>query len=172
MPLLLALLFLPILEIALFIVVGRAIGVWLTLLLVIATSAFGLLVLQAQGVLARLRVRQAIATLSDPTGPLAHGALAMLAGILLILPGFFTDLLGLLLLIPPVRTALMRALRGRMVTARSGFGQGGRRGAEIIDGDYYVTPDDTDPPRRSPGAPPMIDYAPPTSGRDDSHQKH
>ncbi|MGG6498523.1 UNVERIFIED_CONTAM: FxsA family protein, partial [Bacteroidetes bacterium 56_B9] len=67
-------------------------------------------------------VQRAMAEFRDPTAPLAHGALVMMAGMLLILPGFLTDALGLLLLVAPVRTLVLRGMGRQVRVRRAGFG--------------------------------------------------
>jgi len=94
----------PVLEIAIFIVVAAAIGLLWAVVLMLATSAAGFLVLRraGRGKLAGLRV--AVAD-SDVTAIEANttGFLTVLAGLLLLLPGFLTDLAGALLLVPGLR---------------------------------------------------------------------
>ena len=88
-----------------------------------------------QGLRALDRLRASVETGGDPVGPIAHGALILVAGMLLVLPGFFTDFLGLLLLVPPVRDLLIRLGASRMTVRaatyvrrrRPGEGPGGRR---------------------------------------------
>lgn len=160
MGVLLAFLALPIVEIALFIVVGGWIGLWPTLALVLGAAVAGLGVVRSQGAQAFERLRKAAAADADPTGPMAHSALLVLAGLLLMVPGFFTDALGLLLLLPPVRATLIRRLRARTrgatVTFAAGFPGGAADGrgpvrprgpAETIEGEYEVL-DDVPPAER------------------------
>ena len=77
----------------------------------------------------------------DPSRQLAHGAMIVLAAILLIIPGFITDIFGILLFLPPVRDFAWRMLKGRVVLATD-FGVGGFRGRQrdkvidLDDGDY------------------------------------
>ena len=87
-----------------------------------------------QGLQALDRLRASVQTGGDPVGPIAHGALILVAGVLLVLPGFFTDTLGLLLLIPPVRALLIRWGASRVtvraasyVRGRGGPARAGRR---------------------------------------------
>lgn len=158
-----ALVFLPILEIALFIRMGDWIGLWPTLGLVVAAGVVGLSIMRRQGVNALNDLRRASETLDDPTIPVAHGALVMLAGLLLFIPGFFTDILGLLLLVPPLRDLLLRAA-GRRVTVRSWRAgplgdprASGRHPREphrpdiVIDGDYEEIDRPEPPPRGGSG---------------------
>lgn len=114
MWLLFALVILPFVEIALFIQVGGWIGLWPTLGLVILSAAVGLALMRRQGQSALAELRRTGQTLGDPTRPIAHGALILLAGFLLLIPGFLTDAAGLLILIPPLRDLLLRAV-GRQV---------------------------------------------------------
>ena len=101
---------LPLIEIALFIVVGRAIGVLPTLGLVIAAIIVGGFVLRQQGlgVLNRMRTNMQTGTLPGQT--LFDGMLLALAAVLLIIPGFLGDVVAILLLLPPVRAWLYKTL--------------------------------------------------------------
>lgn len=161
MPLFFLFILIPVIEIALFIQVGGLIGMWPTIGLVLLSAVLGSVLIRSQGSRALTQVQQSFRTMNDPTRPLAHGAMILFAGMLLLTPGFFTDTLGLLLLIPGVRDWLMR-LAGRHVTVtRAGFGFDSSRqprhgwpGREddVIDGDYvvqedpYIGRDDVIPP--------------------------
>src|ERR1039458_381543 len=105
--LLLALLALPIMELAAFIAVAEAIGFLWALLLMVATSMAGAMVLRHAGGnhIARVRVAMAEGGFTALQADSA-GTLTLLAGILLLIPGFITDVLGLLLLLAPLRRAL------------------------------------------------------------------
>lgn len=153
MWLMLLILAFPFIEIALFIKIGGWIGVWPTLALVILAAVVGAAVVRTQGIGQLRRLQTAIETNRDPSGPLAHGALIAAAGVLLILPGFLSDAIGLLLLIPPVRGALIRAL-GRRVQARTVVFTQSRPDApprdyagDAIEGEYEVL-DDVPPSER------------------------
>lgn len=144
MWLLAAFIALPIVEIALFIVVGGLIGLGPTLLLVIAAAILGLAVIRSQGFAALMQVQTSLDRLDDPAEPLAHGAMILLAGILLFIPGFFTDALGLALLVPAVRRMVYHRMRSRMRVQsfgtdgrHTGFGDPSlRSGGMVIDGEY------------------------------------
>lgn len=129
----------PLIEIGLFIQVGGLIGLWPTLGLVLLTALIGTTLVRAQGARALADLRGAMTDLRDPTAPLAHGALILFAGALLLTPGFFTDSMGILLLIPQVRAAVMRWLAKRMQVASFTMGPGPARPHEpnVIDGDFY-----------------------------------
>ncbi|MER8374361.1 membrane protein FxsA [Mesorhizobium sp. M1338] len=132
---------LPLLEIAGFVVVGRQVGALATVGLVLASGIAGALLLRHQGFGVMTRIRAEMDAGRDPSGQLAHGAMIVLAAILLIIPGFITDIIGLLLFLPPVRDLAWRALKGRVVLATN-FSTGGFRGRrrdktiDLDDGDY------------------------------------
>ena len=105
MWLLLAFIAVPMIEIALFIRVGGIIGLWWTLLIVLATAVAGSYLVRNQGLRELSNLQRSFSELKDPTEPLANGAMILFAGALLLTPGFFTDVVGLSLLVPSVRRA-------------------------------------------------------------------
>ena len=145
MWLVLAFLAIPVIEIAIFIQVGGLIGLWPTLGLVLLFAVIGTIVVRSQGAQAMVQLRRALSDLTDPSEPLAHGAMILFAGALLVTPGFFTDLFGFALLFPPVRLAVFRWLRSRVRIQGFAMGQraAGHRPATdegIIDGDFEDVP--------------------------------
>lgn len=152
MWLFLAFLSVPIVEIALFIQVGGAIGLWPTLAIVILTAILGAWLVRAQGRLAMNDLRRSFSELGDPTEPLAHGAMILVSGALLLTPGFFTDAVGFALLMSPVRMAVLAYLRKRVHVARFEMGRDAPRPPHdpgVIDGEYH----EVDDARRSPQKP-------------------
>jgi UPF0716 protein FxsA len=127
----------PLIEIAFFVVIGNAIGLWPTLLGVLVTAVTGSLVLKYQGQALFNEIRGTMARGALPARALADAMMVGIAGVLLLTPGYFTDLLGLLLLIPPVRTAIYGFLKSRIsVVGPPGMGGGPRRphpGPDVID---------------------------------------
>lgn len=101
----------PLIEIALFIVVGGAIGLWPTLAIVLGTAVLGSFLVRQQGARALAELQSSLRNLNDPAAPLAEGAMILLAGALLLTPGFFTDTIGFCLLVPGLRKALFGWLR-------------------------------------------------------------
>lgn len=101
-------------EIALFIQVGDAIGLWWTLLTVVLTAFIGSWLVRSQGAIALGQVKSSFSDMRDPTEPLVHGAMILFSGALLLTPGFFTDGIGFALLIPQVRRAAYNAIRARI----------------------------------------------------------
>jgi UPF0716 protein FxsA len=139
----LAFLSVPLIEIALFIQVGGLIGLWATLGIVVLTAILGTWLVRSQGAREIANLRQSFAELRDPSEPLANGAMILLAGALLLTPGFFTDACGFALLIPSVRAAAFRFLKSRIRV--QGFTYGDPRPQrpddKVIDGEYEeVTP--------------------------------
>ena len=115
----------PLAEIAAFILVGRAIGLVATLALVVASSLLGMTLLREAGLMTALRLERGR---EAPAKILAEGGTRMLAGLLLLIPGFLTDLLALAVLIPGVR---------RMVAGRFGISVPRRQAPkEIIEGEF------------------------------------
>ena len=108
---------LPLIEISLFVTVGAWLGLWVTLAIVIGTAAFGVWLIRNQGERAQRDLKTAIQARSNPARALASDVLMVMAGALLVLPGFFTDVCGLLLMLPPVQHALMRLAQRRAQAA-------------------------------------------------------
>ena len=112
----------PIIEIALFIELGGWVGLWPTIGLVIVTAILGAALLRAQGFTAMAQLQQSVAEGGDPRGPMAHGVMILIAGLLMLTPGFFTDTVGFLLLIPPVRSAIIAWRRSKNPASRRSSG--------------------------------------------------
>jgi UPF0716 protein FxsA len=110
----LALLALPLIEIALFVLIGGAIGLWLTLAWVVLSAVLGVLVLRHVARLGPISFDRDVRALRDPMSPVAGRALTIVGAGLLVLPGFFTDALGLLLLLPPVQGMLVNVFARRL----------------------------------------------------------
>ncbi len=155
MWLFLAFLLVPLIEIALFIQVGGWIGLWPTLAIVVLTAIAGTALVRSQGSQALVRLRQSFDELRDPTDTLAHGAMILFSGALLLTPGFFTDAVGFALLVPGVRGFILRRVKERVRVQTVVQGQPhwegpGRPGRDdVIEGDYQVEETD-EPPRRGP----------------------
>lgn len=151
MPLLFVFLIVPLIEIALFVTVGGAIGLLGTLVIVIVTALFGSTLLRSQGLATLFQLKTAVITMDDVTQPALHGVLLFAAGLLMLTPGFFTDAVGLALLIPNVRQALIQwgidAIAAKVVV-QPWFPQGASSD-DIIDGvAHTVKPQDE--PEHSP----------------------
>jgi UPF0716 protein FxsA len=133
----------PLIEIALFIQVGGWLGLWPTLGIVVATAMAGTYLVRSQGSQALIRLRRSLEDLRDPTENLAHGAMILFSGALLLTPGFFTDAVGFLLLVPAVRSFIMRRIRERVKIQSMTSGNPDWRPShpidnDIIEGEYEV----------------------------------
>lgn len=137
----------PLAEIAFFVLIGNAIGLWPTLAGVLLTAVAGALVLRWQGLSLISDIRSSMGAGRLPTRSLADAMMVAIAGLLLLLPGYFSDLLGILLLIPPVRTLIYRYLASRVTvvstTTTSTYGFGPRQ----VEDDTIELSDDEYRPR-------------------------
>lgn len=134
MWILIAILAIPVIEIALFVQFGSEIGVIGTLAWVFLSGALGLVLMRLEPYRNAESVRAALARDASPASPMAHSALRMIGALLLLLPGFFTDGLGLLLLLPPVRALILQRLVLNAPSMRPAQD-------DVIDGDYERQPD-------------------------------
>ena len=167
LALLALLMVLPLLEIALLVKFGQAVGVWLTIAEVIGSAVVGVGILQRQGLTMFVRTQEAVMRGEPPVGAMLDGGIMVVAGTLLIMPGLITDAMGLLLLIPPVR----HLIAGRMAAGMFGFGtvrvdtfENDRRrepppredqrandgGGPLIEGDFERLDERTVDPRKNP----------------------
>ena len=105
----LAFILVPLAEIALFVEVGGILGLWPTLGIVVLTAFLGTGLLRSQGLAAFSRAQVSMAEGRLPMEEVVHGFCLVIAGALLLTPGFLTDAVGFLLFLPPVRLALGRA---------------------------------------------------------------
>jgi UPF0716 protein FxsA len=129
----LAFLVVPIAELAVLIAVGSHIGYLNTFVLMVALSLTGAWLARREGLGAWRRLQAALVEGRMPTVEAADGALILLAGALLLTPGFLSDVLGVLLLLPPVRAVVRRWLPALL--ARRVFGGGRRRyRVRVVDG--------------------------------------
>lgn len=155
----LALIAVPLIEIGLFIQVGGLIGLWPTLLTVLLTAVAGTWLLRRQGGDALRRLQNIMRSGGDPRGPLAHGALILVAGIVLLTPGFFTDAIGFLLLVPAIREIVIGHIAKRVtVVASKAAADAGRGPApsdparpDVVEGEFEVQMPPTDGPRGNSG---------------------
>ena len=152
----------PIIEIALFIEIGGWIGLWPTLGIVIATAFAGTTLLRLQGLAVLRRVQESANRNELPVQEVFDGLCLLVAGVMLLTPGFFTDALGFLLFVPFFRrfagAAIWRwiARNGKISVSAGGFGgtgpssgnspgnSGNSEGGPVIDGDF----EEVDPPPR------------------------
>ena len=144
MPVLLVLLAATIIELTVLIAVGHAIGVLNTIALLIIASLVGAALLRREGAKTLAAFVEALRTRRPPHQELLDGMLIAAAGVLIVMPGFVSDVLGLLLLLPPIRALV----RQRILRSTSLNTPGGYRSDTVIEGEVV---DDPPPPRSSSG---------------------
>lgn len=110
----------PIIEIALFIEIGGWLGTWPTIGIVVLTAILGSVLLRRQGLAALGNLQSRLQRGESPEHLLADGAMILVAGVLLMTPGFFTDALGLALLFPGVRQRIWGWISSRMTVVSFG----------------------------------------------------
>ncbi len=145
----------PITEIALFIMVGQWIGVLPTITLVILTAIMGASLLRHQGLGLAMKIRSDIEAGRVPGRDLANGAMMLVAGVLLLTPGFVTDTLGFLLFIPQIRARVFSFLakRVKFVAPHQGGARSDGSGTIDLSANDYAHEDDArsrQPHTRSP----------------------
>jgi UPF0716 protein FxsA len=139
---LLAILAVPLIEIAVFIQVGQAIGVFATLVIIVLGTIVGVSIVKLQGLAVLTRAREQMDAGVVPDRELFDAVCLLLAGFLILLPGFVTDSLGVLLLLPPVRDLLRRAAsgyvqrHGHVETRFEGDGRPRSSRTGVIEGEY------------------------------------
>ena len=123
----------PLIEIWLFLRVGAWIGIWPTLGTVILTAFIGVSLLRWQGISTLVRARNKMRNQELPATEIGEGLLLAIAGAVLLTPGFFTDTVGFLLLVPAIRVRILkRWIMPRIVAFRVDGGDSGT----IIEGEF------------------------------------
>lgn len=145
-PFVLLLFFLiPLIEIYVLIQVGSVIGAGWTIALVVLTAVIGVQLLRQQGLSTMTRAQQKMQAGEMPAVEMLEGLALVLAGALLLTPGFFTDAIGFALLLPPIRQMLLKTLALRMVMqAHPQHRQQAHARGETIDDVNYRREDSSD----------------------------
>ena len=104
----------PILELIFIIQVGQAVGVWNTVSLLILDSLVGAWLVKHQGLGLLRRSRERLQNGEMPSDEIFSGIVILFAGALMLTPGFLTDAVGLVMLIPPIRVGVLAAIRRRL----------------------------------------------------------
>jgi UPF0716 protein FxsA len=113
----------PVIEIGLFIQVGGFLGFWPTILLVLITAIAGASLVRSQGLQTLLSVQSRLQQGELPAQQIIEGVMLAVAGVLLLTPGFMTDAMGMIVLLPMPRAMLARKLMSK-VTVGANFSQG------------------------------------------------
>lgn len=131
MPFFIILLILPLIEIMVFASVADEIGFFMALLLLIVSGVTGMTLLRQQGLHTAFTLQQAMHTGRLPAEDIFDGLCRTAAGLLLIIPGFVTDILALLLLIPVMRRGLHKVMSKKMPSE-----------GEVLEGEYERVEED------------------------------
>lgn len=152
MRLFLLFLVVPIVEIALFLNVGNLIGFWPTIAAVILTAFLGTVLVRAQGLAVLSTISQGMSSPQKLPESLAHGAMILVSGALLLTPGFFTDAVGFALLVPAIRMMVFWYLRTRFISSTVVQTTDQPDGVDpvILDGDYSEVDEDAPKPTHKP----------------------
>jgi UPF0716 protein FxsA len=141
--LLIVLIAVPLLELAVIIKVGGSIGVLPTILLLVGVAILGTVLLRSQSRMALRRASEALSSGRPPVDSVVDAVGLLIAGALMLTPGFLTDIIGLLLLIPPLRRRLARWIfakaAGRVVFGGTGFNRGPEKRpgpGTVIEGEF------------------------------------
>ena len=138
----------PLLEIYLLIQVGSVIGALPTVFLVVFTAVLGVFLIRRQGLATMQRVQATIAQGEIPAVEMLEGLFLLISGALLLTPGFFTDTLGFLCLIPPFRRYLiLKFLEKNIIVKNPGgpFHTDNNERQRTIEGEYWRDKDHSDP---------------------------
>jgi UPF0716 protein FxsA len=133
----------PLVEIALFITVGGWLSLWPTLALVVLTAIVGSFMVRLQGLGVLRQIQSSLDAMRDPTGPVAHGLMILIAGVMLITPGFFTDTIGFALLVPGLRQWIIKIVAARLVAGHRGGAAQPMARDDIIEAEFREVPPDT-----------------------------
>ncbi|MBU3825140.1 MAG: FxsA family protein [Candidatus Oceanisphaera merdipullorum] len=153
------------LEIFVFIEVGSAIGAWSTIALILLSAIVGLSLVRVQGLTTLLEAQRKMQLGEPPAREMLSATLLALSGALLILPGFVSDMLGLLLLLPPVRQAIVARLlsKVKMQTHQQGY---------TFSGEFHHTQGDEQQARLDEFLKSQQDSAQPNHDQPSSAQQH
>lgn len=127
----------PLVEIAILIKIGKVIGAGYTIALVIGTAILGAALLRAQGISTLAKVQTNINRGQLPAIELIEGLILLISGVLLLTPGFFTDMLGFLALVPILRQRLAQTFFVNFIQNRINIKQTNTRTGNIIEGEHW-----------------------------------
>jgi len=141
--LLLLFLTIPLLEIYLLISVGEVIGAIWTVFMVVFTAVLGAMLLRAQGLSTLRRVQEASARGEIPALEMIEGLMLLVGGALLLTPGFFTDAIGFICLITPLRHAVIKYWVRRYGSNINGqsSSHSANKGPQTLEGEYWKEDD-------------------------------
>ena len=122
--------------------VGGRIGALPTIALTVLTAVLGLSIVRVQGLTILGRMQTSLSRGEPPVAELVHGFFLLIAGVCLFIPGFVSDGIGILLLIPPIRALVGRlGLQGLIISRKKPTGGRDAAGNLIIEGDCWESPE-------------------------------
>ena len=127
----------PLVEIAILIKIGSIIGAGYTIALVIGTAFLGVSLLRIQGISTLAKVQANINRGQLPATELIEGLILLISGVLLLTPGFFTDMVGFLMLVPALRQRLAETFFVNFMKNRINIRQTQTRAGNIIEGEHW-----------------------------------
>ena len=127
----------PLVEIAILINIGKIIGAGYTIALVIGTAFLGVSLLRIQGISTLAKVQANINRGQLPATELIEGLILLISGVLLLTPGFFTDMVGFLMLVPALRQRLAETFFVNFMKNRINIRQTQTRSGNIIEGEHW-----------------------------------
>ena len=127
----------PLVEIAILIKIGSIIGAGYTIALVIGTAFLGVSLLRIQGISTLAKVQANISRGQLPATELIEGLILLISGALLLTPGFFTDTIGFLMLVPTLRQRLAETFFVNFMKKRINIRQKQTRNGNIIEGEHW-----------------------------------
>jgi len=130
---LLIFLLLPTIEIYFFVQIGSEIGAVYTILFTLLTAFTGLATIKYQGVSSFIQARQSVLNTSNPGIEILSNFALLVSGIFLLIPGFFTDFLGIILLLPPLRVVLIKFLVKKAFSGLKKTSRNSNRNKDYID---------------------------------------
>lgn len=154
--------FVPIIEISLFIQVGGWLGLWPTIAIVLLTAVIGASLVRSQGLQTMSSVQSRLNQGEMPAQQIIEGVMLAVAGVLLLTPGFMTDILGMSVLLPAPRAWMAKQIMSRVKVqtmgggfsaggfdSQSGFGannpfESNQSGGQTFEGEYQKKEDDPD----------------------------
>jgi len=138
-----ALVSIPLAELYVLLEIGRSIGAGTTIALVVLTAVLGAWLLRWQGLATIARAQAVLKAGELPAVELVEGLILLLTGVMLLTPGFITDAIGFMCLLPAVRRHIARGFAARMIVRNVQHRRaGGRADAHTIDGEYEVDNND------------------------------
>ena len=136
---------LPIIEISIFIQVGGFVGTFNTILIIFLTAAVGVYFVRQQGFRTFLKITVELQNQQIPVRGMFEGLVILIAGILLVTPGFLTDIIGFLGLIPQTRVFLLTVIKNLFLQRYSNANKQYKKDIdETIDGDFIEIEEDNE----------------------------